>query len=99
MNFEHLFIIMPSCIAVSKAFIYFGELEYKGRWLNYLIAMLGGLLGARLGLFVPALQSAMLVVSMLVATGALTIYQLLRWRFVVWQNGQKSRPLQHNPAW
>lgn len=99
MNIEQLIIIILACIAVSKAFIYLGEMEYKGRWFNYLIAMLGGILGVRLGFLIPSLQSMVLVVSMIAAATTLTIYQLLRWRFVIWQQDQKQAVLQHNPAW
>ncbi|KAA3615314.1 MAG: hypothetical protein DWQ05_14735 [Calditrichaeota bacterium] len=99
MSFGQLFIILPACIAVAKAFIYFGELEYRGRWLNYLIAVLGGILGAQVGLIIPALNTIALVVSMVAATGLLAVYHVLRWRLIIWKNAQIKQTSKQQPAW
>ncbi|KAA3655992.1 MAG: hypothetical protein DWQ10_16360 [Calditrichaeota bacterium] len=99
MSLGQLVIIILACVSVAKAFIYFGELEYKGKWLNYLIAILGGVLGARLGLIIPAFQTIALLVSIGTAIALLTIYQLIRWRFIHWHSMQNSKSARRAPAW
>ncbi|MCA9732985.1 MAG: hypothetical protein H6696_00535 [Deferribacteres bacterium] len=99
MSFGQLTIILLACVSVSKAFIYFGELEYRGKWLNYVIAILGGILGARIGLMIPALNSVALLVAIASAIGLLAVYQLLRWRLIHWRALQKNQTVRSTPAW
>lgn len=83
MSVFQLMIILPTSIAVARAFIYFGEMEYRGKWLNYAIAVAGGLLGAELGLKVlPSVAFLFCLASAIAFTG---LYQLLRWRVILWQ--------------
>ncbi len=80
MSTGQVILVVLATLAVARAFILLGELNYPQRWLNYPIAVSAGLVGASLSLRSAWLNDVALLVCLAFATGALALYHLVRWR-------------------
>lgn len=82
MNLAQLIVVCLASASVARAYISLGLMNERLKWLNYVIALAAGFIGAWVGLANPALRSMALVVSVLFAVIALAMYHGLRWYFV-----------------
>lgn len=83
MSLAQLIVVSLASAGVARAFISLGLLSYRLRWLNYVIALVAGIVGGWLGLAYPAFKSIALVVSVFLAVLSLAVYHGLRWYFVL----------------
>lgn len=83
MNLAQLIVVCLASASVARAFISLGLMSYRMKWLNYVIGLMAGILGAWLGLTNPSFKNMALVVSILFAIVALALYHGLRWYFVL----------------
>ncbi|HHL73561.1 MAG TPA: hypothetical protein ENJ29_13730 [Bacteroidetes bacterium] len=80
MSTGQIILVVLATLAVARAFIILGELNYPQRWLNYPIAVAAGLVGASLSLRSALFDDVALLVCLAFATGALALYHLVRWQ-------------------
>ena len=91
MGLAQLIVICFASAGVAWAFISLGLMSYRQRWLNYVIALAAGIVGAWLGLTHPAFKSIALVVSVFTSVLSLAVYHGLRWYFVSSKTEQEAQ--------
>ena len=83
MNLAQLIIVCLASASVARAYISLGLVSDKLRWLDYVIALIAGTVGAWVGLTIPAFESMALVISVFNSILSLAVYHFLRWYFVL----------------
>ncbi len=76
-----IILVALGAVAVARAVIIIGNLSYRMRWLNYLIALVSALGCGRLLVEFQLLPLNVLLASLACSVATLLVYQILRARF------------------